>query len=107
MTNYGVVCVGELGSALVTRLCDGVRNPPQVLLSDIEMPGQDGFELLKQARAQNEGHPFIAIAITAYARPVDKRRAIDAGFHWHLSKPVDPGELLTVMASLLTPANAR
>ena len=81
--------------------------PPQVLLSDIEMPGQDGFQLLQLARAQNAGHAFIAIAVTAYARPVDKRRAIDAGFDWHLAKPVDPDDLLAVIASLLAPANAR
>jgi signal transduction histidine kinase/ActR/RegA family two-component response regulator len=81
--------------------------PPQVLLSDIEMPGEDGYQLLQRARAQNAGNPFIAIAITAYARPVDKQRAIDAGFDWHLAKPVEPDDLLAVIGSLLAPANAR
>ena len=78
--------------------------PPQVLLSDIEMPGEDGYQLVKQARAGTP-RPLIAIAVTAYARDVDRRRALDAGFDWHLSKPVEPDDLIGVIASLLTPVN--
>ena len=55
--------------------------PPQVLLSDIEMPGEDGYQLVKQARAGTR-HPLISIAVTAYARDVDRRHSLDAGFDW-------------------------
>jgi signal transduction histidine kinase/ActR/RegA family two-component response regulator len=72
----------------------------QVLLSDIEMPGEDGFALLKRAREHSATPPFVAIAITAYARSIDRRRALDAGFDWYLAKPVEPAELVSVIASL-------
>ena len=78
---------------------------PQVLLSDIEMPGEDGYQLLKQARAGSTSQPLIAIAVTAYARDVDRRRALDAGFDWHLSKPIEPDDLIAVIASLMAPVN--
>jgi signal transduction histidine kinase/ActR/RegA family two-component response regulator len=79
--------------------------PPQVLLSDIEMPGEDGYQLVKQARGNGTSCPLIAIAVTAYARDVDKRRALDAGFDWHLSKPVEPDDVICVIASLLAPVD--
>jgi CheY-like chemotaxis protein len=44
----------------------------------------------------------VAIAISAYARPIDRRRALEAGFHWHLAKPVEPAELVSLIASLVT-----
>ncbi|MGB2715249.1 MAG: ATP-binding protein [Vicinamibacterales bacterium] len=74
----------------------------QVLLSDIEMPGDDGFELLKRARQSTATPTFVAIAVTAYARSVDRRRALDAGFDQHLAKPVEPAELVSVIASLIS-----
>ena len=77
---------------------DGV----QVLLSDIELPGGDGFELLKRARHGTTTPPFVAIAITAYARSVDRGRALDAGFDRHMAKPVEPAELVSVIASLVS-----
>lgn len=73
----------------------------QVLLSDIEMPGEDGYELLQRARANPRLPRFIAVAVTAYARTVDRRRALDAGFDWHLAKPIEPSELVSVVASLV------
>ena len=69
------------------------------------MPGEDGYELVKQARAAARAHPLIAIAVTAYARDVDRRRALDAGFDWHCSKPVEPDDLIGVIATLLAPVN--
>ena len=48
---------------------------------------------------------MIAIAVTAYARDVDRRRALDAGFDWHLSKPIEPDDLIGVIASLMAPVN--
>jgi CheY-like chemotaxis protein len=80
--------------------------PARVLLSDIEMPGRDGYELLETARAGSR-HPFAAIAVTAYARDVDRRRAIDAGFDLHLPKPVEPDDLIAAVASLAVALDVR
>ncbi len=73
----------------------------QVLLSDIEMPGEDGYELLHRTRANPRLAHLIAVAVTAYARTVDRRRALAAGFDWHLAKPVEPAELVALVASLV------
>ncbi len=76
--------------------------PTDVLISDIGMPGMDGYGLMRSLRARpsEEGGRIIAIALTAYARVEDRRRALSAGFHTHVAKPVDPGELVAVIASL-------
>ena len=85
-----------------------VARPPRVLVSDIEMPGRDGYELLETARARaGSSHPFAAIAVTAYARDVDRQRAIEAGFDLHLPKPVEPGDLITAIASLAMALDVR
>ena len=96
--------VTTAGSAAEARECMAAERP-QVLLSDIEMPGEDGYQLVKQARAGSARQPLIAIAVTAYARDVDRRRALDAGFDWHLSKPIEPDDLIGVIASLMAPVN--
>jgi signal transduction histidine kinase/ActR/RegA family two-component response regulator len=82
-----------------------IAGRPQVLLSDIEMPGEDGYELVAQVRAASPGRTLIAIAVTAYARDADRQRALDAGFDWHLSKPIEPDDLIGVIASLMAPVN--
>jgi CheY-like chemotaxis protein/anti-sigma regulatory factor (Ser/Thr protein kinase) len=76
--------------------------PPDVLISDIEMPGEDGYSLIARIRAlePEKGGRVPAIALTAYGRREDRLRAIAAGFSMHVPKPVDPGELLTLVASL-------
>jgi PAS domain S-box-containing protein len=71
------------------------RVVPDVLVSDISMPGEDGFDLMRRVRAMEgpaQGTP--AIAVSAYARPEDAARAVAAGFRRHLAKPVDPRELV-------------
>jgi CheY-like chemotaxis protein len=74
-----------------------------VLLSDIEMPNQDGYQLVTEALAlaRRHGTRLNAVAVTAYARTEDKVRALEAGYHWHLAKPVEPSELVSVIASLV------
>ncbi|HTD25441.1 MAG TPA: response regulator [Candidatus Elarobacter sp.] len=76
------------------------REPPDVLLSDIAMPGLDGYALLGQARARLQGAQLPAAALTAYAGATDRTRALAAGFQAHLAKPVDPAELVAVVAQL-------
>ncbi|MFL6253919.1 MAG: PAS domain S-box protein [Pyrinomonadaceae bacterium] len=75
---------------------------PDVLVSDIGMPGENGYELIKRVRAlpAERGGRVPAVALTAYAGTKDRRRAMLAGFHTHLAKPVEPDELLAVLASL-------
>ena len=75
---------------------------PDVLISDIGMPGADGFQLLKSVRAlgPERGGKVPAIALTAFARSEDRTRALRAGFLVHVSKPVDPSELVATVASV-------
>jgi len=73
-----------------------------VLISDIGMPGEDGYALMRRLRALgaiDAGQP-PALALTAYAAPEDRQRALDAGFEVHLVKPVDPAALLASVARL-------
>jgi CheY-like chemotaxis protein len=77
---------------------------PMVLLSDIAMPHEDGYSLIRRVTTSLHGHRPVAIAVTAHARAEDRQRAIDAGFQWHIRKPVDPVELVGVIAALLTTA---
>ncbi|MEB3182394.1 MAG: response regulator [Nostocaceae cyanobacterium] len=76
---------------------------PDILVSDIGMPGVDGYSLLKQVRSlpPERGGQIPAIALTAYAGEIDQQRAIAAGFQIHISKPVEPEQLLTSIAELL------
>jgi CheY-like chemotaxis protein len=76
---------------------------PDVLVSDIEMPLEDGYGLMRrvQVLAAAGGRTVVAVAVTAYARPEDRMRALEAGFHWYLSKPVEPSDLVSVIASLV------
>jgi CheY-like chemotaxis protein len=78
---------------------------PDVLISDLGMPEVDGFELIGWVRAlpRAEGGQLPAIALTAFARPEDRLKALEAGFSTHISKPVEPGELIAAVASVATP----
>src|SRR5207244_158253 len=76
------------------------REPSDVLVSDIAMPGVDGYTLLGRARARLRGREIPAAALTAYAASEDRRRALAAGFQAHLAKPVDPAQLVAVVAEL-------
>jgi PAS domain S-box-containing protein len=73
-----------------------------VLLSDVGMPGEDGFDLIRKVRAlpRERGGSIPAAAITAYARPEDRRQLLNAGYSIHLAKPIDPAELVAVVSTL-------
>jgi signal transduction histidine kinase/ActR/RegA family two-component response regulator len=78
------------------------NDPPDVLVSDIGMPGVDGHGLVRQLRAlpPERGGRTPALALTAYAGVEHARRALAAGFQRHLSKPADPAELMRIVANL-------
>jgi signal transduction histidine kinase/ActR/RegA family two-component response regulator len=75
---------------------------PDVLVADIEMPGEDGYALIRRVRAldPDAGGRTPAVALTAYSRTKDRDLAVDAGFTMHVPKPVDPGEFTVIVASL-------
>jgi CheY-like chemotaxis protein len=73
---------------------------PHVLISDVSMPGRDGYELIRAVRSTTGPEDLPAAALTAYSRPEDAARAREAGFQMHLSKPVEPYELVRVVARL-------
>lgn len=75
---------------------------PDVLVSDIGMPGEDGYSLIRRVRAlaPEAGGRTPAVALTAYARAEDRTRAMAAGFNVHVAKPIEPAELMVTVASL-------
>jgi signal transduction histidine kinase/CheY-like chemotaxis protein len=75
---------------------------PDVLITDIGMPHEDGYSLVRALRAlpREKGGETPAVALTAFARSEDRRRAMLCGFDMHVSKPVEPGELVAVVARM-------
>ena len=82
---------------------------PHVSISDIAMPEEDGYALIRRVRAllRDDGGTAPAIALTAYARPEDAETALSAGFNLHMSKPVDLTRLVNAVAELAAGGNSR
>ena len=78
------------------------QHKPDILISDLGMPDEDGYSLISKIRAlpSERGGHIPAAALTAYARAEDRMRVLRSGFQFHLPKPVDSAELVTVVASL-------
>jgi CheY-like chemotaxis protein/two-component sensor histidine kinase len=93
-----VAAAGSVHEALA--LLDTMR--PDVIVSDVGMPDEDGFALIRRVRAREvEGGGRVpAIALTGYVRPEDRARLLAAGFQQHLRKPLEPGEIVGAIASL-------
>ena len=81
---------------------------PDVLVSDIGMPGEDGYELMRKVRARppERGGLVPALAVTGYASPEDAARARAVGYHMHMAKPVSPRKLVAMVASLAMRSSA-
>jgi CheY-like chemotaxis protein len=78
---------------------------PDLLISDIGMPGTDGYQLIRTIRAQEElGRRVPALALTAFARAEDRKRALVAGYQAHVSKPFDTAEFVLIVAGLVNRA---
>lgn len=94
-----VVAVGSASEAL--REIE--RQAPDCIVSDIEMPGEDGYSLIQKIRQINHRPQgsVPAVALTAHARAEDRMRALTAGYNMHVPKPVEPAELAVVIASLI------
>jgi PAS domain S-box-containing protein len=92
------VAVGSVSEAL-SALQEWL---PDVIISDIGLPGEDGYAFIQKLRAlpPHQGGRIPAVALTAYARVEDRTKALMAGFNMHVPKPVEPAELMAVLASL-------
>jgi CheY-like chemotaxis protein len=79
-----------------------LRERPEVLISDIGMPDEDGYSLIRRIRAlpKEQGGRIPAVALTAYAQITDRTRALIEGFNNHVSKPAEPEELIAVVAAV-------
>jgi CheY-like chemotaxis protein len=69
-------------------------------VSDLAMPEMDGYALMRELRGRPDVHRIPAAAVTAYARAEDRRQALLAGYQMHVAKPIEPSELVAVVASL-------
>lgn len=100
LQGYGAdVSLADNGQTALTKLFE---TRPDVLIADLAMPGMDGYALIEQVRALDPdfGGRTPAIAVTGYASPLDRLRALQAGYQNHVAKPVEPQELAIVIASL-------
>jgi PAS domain S-box-containing protein len=83
------------------------RGRPDVLVSDIGLPSEDGYSLIRRVRQRPGGERLPALALTAYAGIADQRRCLDAGFDDHVAKPVEPGDLAAAIVEVVSKARAR
>jgi CheY-like chemotaxis protein len=76
---------------------------PDVMISDIGMPDQDGYELIRQLRSLpvEKGGSTPAIALTGYASKKDRERALSSGYHQHMAKPIEQADLINTIAALV------
>lgn len=91
----------RIANSYEEALTEIANRRPDVMLSDIGMPGQDGYALIKEIRRTETGLPLPAIAITSYARERDKALALASGFDAHCAKPVRAMELIHLLRRLL------
>lgn len=104
LEHYGADVLPVNSAAEALELLRKVKPPerPDVLVSDIAMPGEDGYALIRQVRAlpATQGGNIPAVALTAFGRSGDRVRALTAGFQMHVPKPVEAAELALVIANL-------
>ena len=97
----GATITAAASAADALEVIDALR--PNVLVSDVGMPHQDGYELIAELRLRGSPMADIpALAVTAYARPEDRERALAAGFQAHVPKPIVPHDLIASIARLAT-----
>ena len=107
LSHHGAkVCAAASAEEALSAL-DGIR--ADALVADIGLPGIDGIEMVRivRQRSLDLGGAMPAIALTGYARPEDRDEVLDAGYHMHLTKPVDGTSLVTALSALLRRQSAR
>jgi len=96
-----VKAVSSSAEAIATLLDTPRDSRPHVIVSDLGMPAEDGYQLIRQIRAiDNELGQIPAVAVTGYATADDVQRALAAGFQVHISKPMDPAAFVAAVANL-------
>ena len=107
LEQYGIFVTGVDSTeaalaAIESQFGRETSEPFDILISDIEMPGADGYELTKRLRTHKDERVkrTRAIALTVYGRTEDRLRAVQAGFQMHVPKPIDEEELTTVITAL-------
>jgi CheY-like chemotaxis protein len=95
-------CVVSTASNVAEALARMDDAQPEVVVSDIGMPDEDGYSLMRRIRARDrtDGGTVPSIAITAYTSPIDRKRALQAGFDMHVPKPVRASALLAALRYL-------
>ena len=100
-------CFSEAGAVVTSaanaaEAIDGAgESNPEVLVSDLGMPDQDGFDLIRQVRGHgHHAKDLPAVALSAFVHKNDRRQALLAGFQMHVPKPADPHDLTAAIASL-------
>jgi CheY-like chemotaxis protein len=83
-------------------IAEARATPPDIAIVDIGLPGLDGYEVARQLRATLDEQMKL-VALTGYGQPEDRRRALAAGFDAHITKPVDPADLLVMLEALVAP----
>ena len=98
-SNQAVVCTASSVDEALVLLA---KERPDIVISDIGMPNRDGFSLIRAIRGLDarDGGQTPAVALTAFAHPEDRTRALLAGYQFHIPKPIDPAELLAALATL-------
>jgi CheY-like chemotaxis protein len=109
LSHYGaeVIAVNSAAEAYTMITEAQPRDRPDILVADIGMPDEDGYSLIRRVREweRARGVYIPAVALTAYGRAEDRMRSLKAGFQMHVSKPVDPDELVIVIKSLVSRPN--
>ena len=110
LTQYGAEVVAASSAAEAYMLITATQPQwrPDVMVTDIGMPGEDGYSLIRRVREWESarGAYTPAVALTAYGRVEDRMRALNAGFQMHVAKPVEPAELAVVIMSLVRRPNS-
>jgi CheY-like chemotaxis protein len=102
MTLQSRGAVIEFASSAAEALDSVSKQKPDVMIADIGMPQEDGYDLIRKVRAvegEHSGKRLSAIALTAYASAADRDQALAAGYDVHLAKPVGPGDLTHAVAN--------
>lgn len=101
LENAGAVVVSVDGAKTAIEALE--KDPPQVVVSDIAMPGEDGHAFLRKLRSlpRGRGGRIPAVALTAFDSRDTRLQSREAGFHYHLTKPANPAQLVEIVAGLV------